>query len=103
MGMIHFSCSSSTKTAPNPNPKRFTIKYSKQVGEYCLLRLNYPDCTTFGGDKVLVIKGLKKDILSLKKIDPHFLENGLDIIARFPATDSGISDAYNFIKMKNDQ
>jgi hypothetical protein len=37
-------------TTPNPNPYVFKVKKSFSAGDKWLLWVNYPNCTTFGGD-----------------------------------------------------
>lgn len=104
MGLSMFSSSCGSKpnpTLPNPNPKRFAIKALESVGLFTVALINYPDCTTYGGDKILVYYCQPHHIERLKEIDPHFLELGkaLSPIARFPAHDKGWEHAVKFAAM----
>ena len=87
------------KTPPNPNPKNYMIKNTRIVGRYIILYINYPDCTNFEGNKILVFKDINyKDLLSQEIIDPHFSDNKnyYSPIARFAPTEDGKLDALNF-------
>ena len=113
MGMkFMFSCGSiqnesynkNTKTSPNPNKYNFEIKKELcKTNNHYLLLVNYPDCTTFNGDKLIIIKGELPD----KELDPHFFENG-NVIARFKPDKEGeelgillmVSIANNLHKVK---
>jgi len=48
--------------------------------------LRYKDCTNYGGLKILVFKGRYK---IKERIDPHFLEDQPDLLARFRPTEDG--------------
>ena len=103
MGMMRlFSDGPSTRdiSLPNPNPHRFTIERIEQFEAYSVCLVHYPDCTTFGGRKVLIY-GVSPDVLRARtELDPHFLEGALSPLARFPATDQGWRDACAFALMK---
>lgn len=97
MGAIgHFSCNSRNTASPNPNPSRFTIKRIDLCGLYTVCLVNYPDCTTYGGDKVMVYEEGSTKILNTKKLDPHFIEGQLSPIARFPGSATGWQHAKIF-------
>jgi len=88
--MFSSSCGGNPNPAlPNPSPRRFKIVIANQVGDYCVCRINYPDCPTYLGYKVLVYKADAEHILRRKELDPHFLEGGFSPVARFPATREG--------------
>lgn len=75
-------------TSPNPNPFRFSIlEYEIRNGNTVILA-KYPDCTTFGGKKLMVLRGIYFP-LSINVLDPHFLENDHPIIARFIPNSEG--------------
>lgn len=100
MGLKLFSDSSSSpKALPNPNPARFTIKRIEAVGLFTVCLIHYPDCTTYGGNKILVYYCQPHHIERLRAIDPHFLEGELSPIARFPANDKGWEHAMAFARM----
>jgi len=91
----------STDTKPNPNPYRFTLRNLYNSEKYMMLVVNYQDCTTYDGDKVLVYKredeGEVLGMLQANNLDPHFLEDRVSPIARFVATDEGIEMAMKFM------
>jgi hypothetical protein len=88
MGLIKLF-SGSDSPLPNPNPKNFRVvsvehNRSKTV---TLVRVVYPDATTFGGGKLLLLGGYFtfSEIEQWKELDPHFLESN-NVIARFRPT-----------------
>jgi len=70
---------------------------------FMLLIVNYPDATTYGGDKILIYKREDEfdvlDMLKQKELDPHFLEDRLSPIARFPSSEEGFKMAMKFINL----
>lgn len=77
---------------PNPNPSRYTIIMHVQTEGYLLVLINYPDCTNYEGNKVLLYRGVTYSQLSKQKmIDPHFSENlkYASPLARFAPTSDG--------------
>lgn len=95
MGVVRVISVSSYDTPgvlPNPNPLRFTIDKSIICGNYILVMVNYPDCTNYEGNKLLLYQGV--DLKTLKKqkwLDPHFSNNRKfhSPIARFEPTAFG--------------
>ncbi len=83
---------------PNPDPANFKILYGEQIGDFCLLKVRYFDCTTFEGKKVLVYKAPLTDVLKQETLDPHFSESKkfLSPIARFRPTEEGLKTAREF-------
>lgn len=61
----------------NPDPYRYKILRSYYDGH--LLLVNYPDCTSFGGNKLLLLKEPHKD----GPLDPHLLSESHVVLARF--------------------
>lgn len=57
-----FSCgtgSYSETNSVNPDPKNFKIiKTEITQFDTTIMLVNYPNCTTFGGNKLLLLKGL---------------------------------------------
>jgi hypothetical protein len=101
MSMFSKSCGSNPNPAlPNPNPKRFKILNVAPFGQYVACRVRYPDCTTYGGEKILVYRLTDTWLLYQKELDPHFLENDSSPIARFPATPEGWADALVYVETK---
>ena len=96
MGISLFGNSAGNYTAPNPNPFRYGIKYHAQFGRWSVLLVYYPDCTTYEGLKVLVVKDYK---VGQPQLDPHFLLNQpYQVMARFPPTDWGLQEAENLAR-----
>ena len=104
MGIKLFS-SSSFEERPqqpdyNPDPSNYKIIKVKILGEYTVIKINYPDCKNHEGNKVLLFKATMKQLERQKRIDPHFSNSSKYIspIARFQPTKEGWNDAVNFIK-----
>lgn len=90
-----------TSTTPNPNPYKFNIEKYMIYGNYILVKINYPDCTTFNGDKILVYENVTITDLQITDIlDPHFGDNEKYIypIAQFTPTKKGWELAQEFCK-----
>lgn len=90
-------CIASTNVAPNPNPYKFKVISYAESDKFILLVLNYEGCTTYAGEKVLLynIKD-KYEVLQMledKNLDPHFLEDRLSPLMRFPASKEGFKMA----------
>lgn len=83
---------------PNPNPSNFKITRTKQVGPFCVVEVNYPDCKNYEGNKILVIKDItKKELNRLTSLDPHFCDkSNVNIIARFKPTWAGFDLAVGY-------
>lgn len=79
----------------NPDPSNFKIikywikHYNKEV--YTILRVNYPNCTNYEGDKILVFKGHRNDILNTRYLDPHFSKAMDSPIMRINPSEEGLS------------
>ena len=75
----------------NPDPARFHIIKEQHVGHAVVVRIRYPDCTPFDGNKILVYDDVEawRDLLNSGVVDPHFLEGTYSPIARFQGTDTG--------------
>lgn len=93
---------------PNPDPKNCRIVnhlvISDDAGDkrYLVVRVEYPDCTTFEGKKILVYEGdvlhaLYEQIETVG-LDPHFSEDKRyhSPIARFLPTGAGWRMATTF-------
>jgi hypothetical protein len=99
---------------PNPDPKNFKIlavSVAKNKRSICVVEVNYPGCTTFEGNKILVYEA-ELSVFShpsgfiTSYLDPHFTDtNHLNarLIARFPANDQGLQDALDYAEMKSKQ
>lgn len=96
MGLSPFSNSTSYETNPlNPNPRNFIVKSSQRFGGFYVAEINYPNCTNYEGNKILV---MLSDPNHLSVIDPHFIEGGT-IVARFEPTKWGRAAAKKFVKI----
>jgi len=104
MGAIGFfsdfedwSMSESKTSFPNPDPKKFKIKKVERIGEYFWVLVNYPDCPSFGGDKILIYNNVAIDRIKIyKELDPHFSTTGLSPVARFRPDSDGIKLSIKF-------
>ena len=80
------------KQLPNPDPTNFIIKRASKIGLYLIIEVNYPDCTNYEGNKILVYYNVAlKELEQQGNIDPHFSENKkyFSPVARFFPTDAG--------------
>lgn len=79
----------------NPNPYIFEINSIVKIGNHCILKIKYPNCTNYEGMKILVYKDTKpKQVYEMNKIDPHFCENCKPSpFARFEPTEEGMNAA----------
>lgn len=68
-----------------------------------MVRIKYPNCTNFEGEKILVYQVLsEQELRSKTSIDPHFNED-LKSVARFQPTEIGEKLARLFVvKTVND-
>lgn len=61
---------------PNPDPTRYDILRSEQVGRFLVVMLRYHGCTNYEGVKLSVYADCTLERLRAQKsIDPHFAEN----------------------------
>jgi hypothetical protein len=82
----------SKKKLPNPDPNNCEIIQAQEVGKCLIIKINYPDCTTYEGNKILLFRDITLiDLVNQRYIDPHFFEdkNIKAPIARFVPTDEG--------------
>lgn len=73
-----------------PDAANFRILDAYAAGGLSLIRVEYPGCLNYEGQKVLLLRKNIEEIQQLSLLDPHFLqkdENGL--LARFVPTDEG--------------
>ena len=97
-GRISTSCfdePSQVVVDKNPNPKRCTIIQVQKINDFLLMMVNYPNCTNYEGNKILVFEGVEQDKVVCQKIlhgiDPHFSDNKSFIspVARFEPSKRG--------------
>lgn len=65
-----------------------------------MVQLNYPDCTNYEGNKILLFKGVTLvELINQKYIDPHFFQSKevRSPVARFVPTDEGWNMALSLI------
>jgi len=88
------------KVKGNPDPSNWKIVKAKEIGNYLILKMNYPDCTNYEGNKILVFENVTMiDLVNQKAIDPHFFPANKSVkspVARFEPTDRGWLMAENF-------
>src|SRR5258707_315246 len=61
---------------PNPNPKNWRLIKSQTIGRYYIIEVNYPDCTNYEGNKILMFKDTTwNNLRNQGAIDPHFSDN----------------------------
>jgi len=97
--------------ARTPNADEYDIEGVEELAPYLVLKVRYPSCKAcaYEGVKVLVIHGRTlKDVITWKRIDPHFrdpllpfsLREAPSPVARFPGSESGWKDAIEWAKSK---
>ena len=86
---------------PNPNPARFSILRTLQVGRCVVAEVRYPDCTNYEGRKVLVYADTDAgSVRAWTTLDPHFARHG-GPVARFKPTARGWAMAVEVARMPN--
>lgn len=82
----------------DPDPKIFKVEKALYKGNIVLAKINYPNCTNYEGNKILVMsKDDYEKALESKILDPHFSDKGQSVIARFEPTEKGWNLAIDFI------
>ncbi len=85
----------------NPNPYNFEVAEAMQIGSYVCAKVNYPDATTYEGNKVLLLGGITaEELAEINVLDPHFFHDGL-VVARFRPDEEGWADAQALAELKN--
>lgn len=85
-------CPPQPKQLPNPDPENFKILSSQTIGNWLIIKVNYPDCTNYEGNKILLYKYVTvEQLIAQGSIDPHFSNNCNfhSPVARFIPTDDG--------------
>lgn len=89
----------------NPNPFKYKFKRTRRfgkatgLGHYLLIEVNYPNCTNYEGNKILIYEDVKLiDLTRQGSIDPHFSNSKKfhSPIARFVPTKKGWEMACRF-------
>lgn len=90
----------SSEKLPNPDPSKWSIKRHFSKNGNLAILINYPDCTNYEGNKILVYKNtVKAALVAQRYIDPHF-SNNKDFkspFARFEPTDEGWEAAIDLL------
>lgn len=102
MGLSPMKSSVGCNNPPNPNPSQFSILRTVEHGRWCLALIHYNGCTTFNGGKALVFECSEAELRARTEVDPHFLGNSDDPIARFPASVGGWRNAVRFLSALGD-
>lgn len=78
-----------------PDPYNFKIIDRVIISGYTIILANYTGSVTFGGDKLMLLKGEFDG--DLESLDPHFLDDDHAVIARFIPNHLGCEMARNTI------
>ncbi len=76
----------------NPNPHNFYIYDHYELDDCVALKMRYPDCNNYEGNKIVVYCGWSLDVLkNMASLDPHFSADRSmpSPFARFEPTDRG--------------
>lgn len=85
-----------------PNPLNFTIIHVTQVGKHIVVKINYPDCLNYEGNKICIyLNTKKKEFITRKEVDPHFSTTIDSPFARFKPTQEGWNAAISLLKTLN--
>jgi hypothetical protein len=85
----------------NPNPENFEILRIESIGNYLVVKVHYPDCTNYEGNKIMVYKDVTiKELAEATVLDPHFYKSkGIKSpVARFEPTEEGWNMATFFCR-----
>lgn len=85
---------------PSPDPLKYKFLQWEQVGEHCVVLVQYEGCTNYEGMKIMVYKAWMEELRNQPPLDPHFSENKQyhSPIARFEPTVTGWKNAITFCK-----
>lgn len=86
----------------NPDPNNYQIIKAEEENGYLIVKIKYPNCTNYEGEKILVYKNMTLiKLVNQKIIDPHFFNdnNYASPIARFVPTDFGWEIAQKLIRV----
>jgi hypothetical protein len=103
LGPSTSSSSSQNSGSGNPDPKNYKLLKVEEINNFLIVKIKYPDCTNYEGEKILVFKNV--DLITLinqHNIDPHFSNNSKyhHPIVRFVPTDEGWEMAKRFTQME---
>ena len=80
----------------NPNPYNYKLLHKEVVNGYHILVVNYPDCTNYEGNKILVFSKVLSNPLG--DLDPHFFPSST-LVARFVPSSEGMNMARRFCNL----
>jgi hypothetical protein len=87
----------------NPDPNNYQLVQAEEKNGFLVVKIRYPDCTNYEGNKILVFKDVTLiQLVNQKLIDPHFFQNNKKYtspIARFVPTDEGWEMALALIEV----
>jgi hypothetical protein len=83
----------------NPVATNYKIVKSKSFYDWCVIKIVYPDCNNYEGNKICVYNYHLAKILSHNKLDPHFSQNDIAPFARLEPTEKGWAAAIGLIKL----
>jgi hypothetical protein len=84
MGVRLYTPSGSDDTL-NPDPYNFKLLGAVAINQVTVAEVLYPGCSNYEGRKLLLLNLSWAEVVALKKLDPHFSEDG-PLIARFKPT-----------------
>jgi hypothetical protein len=87
----------------NPDPKNYQIVKALERNGFLVVIINYPDCTNYEGNKILLFKNLTLlQLVNQKVIDPHFFQDDkfASPVARFVPTDEGWAMALSLMAVR---
>jgi hypothetical protein len=76
----------------NPDVTNWKINSFLQVGKHLVIKVNYPNCTTYEGNKICLYKNTQYgDLIKQDVLDPHFSSDKKHFspFARFEPTKEG--------------
>lgn len=91
-------------TVGNPNPKSFKLLEHKEIGNWLIVKVHYPDAKNYEGTKIMVYKDITyRTFCTWNVVDPHFSANAPEKspFIRFKPTDEGWKMAEDFVKFMN--
>ena len=85
--------------AKAPDPAEFEIIDFMEKNGHIVAKINYPACTNFEGNKIVVfLNTTYLDLTNMKRIDPHFSKDIRSPFARFTPTKEGMKAAIKLIE-----
>lgn len=89
-----------------PEADNYQFNKIEKIDNFLLIRLSYPNCKNYEGNKILLFKNTSLEaLLNQKRIDPHFIKDKYIIspIARFVPTEEGWNMAIQLINVLKQQ